>query len=69
MVYGLYVVMGGFMASVVETHNVQNRVTLTPKGVIWLAKYGYFCQVNRNDIKHKSKAETLAKALVCIQVL
>lgn len=69
MVYGLYVGMGRFAASVTEIHNVQKRVTLTGKGVIWLAKHGYFCQTNRGEIKDKSKADTLAKALVCIQVL
>jgi hypothetical protein len=61
--------MGGFAANVEDIHNVLDRVTLTPDGVLFLAQYGHFCKVKRSEIDDKSKADILAKSLVCFQVL
>lgn len=69
MVYGHYAVMGGFAVDVENMHNVATRVTITHSGVLSLAKNGHFCRVNRSRIQDKSKADILAKGLVCIQVL
>lgn len=69
MVYSHYVVMGGFVADVEDIHNVLTRVTISVHGILYLAKHGHFCQVKRSHIADKSKADILAKGLVCIQVL
>jgi hypothetical protein len=69
MVYAFYATMGGFAADVESLHNALKRVTFSPNAILFLAKEGKFCRVNRNDIEDKSKANVLAKALVCVQVL
>jgi hypothetical protein len=69
MVYGYFAAMGGFAADVEHIHNVTKRTTITPDGIIFLAETGKFCQVNRSHIQDKSKADLLAKGLVCVQVL
>jgi hypothetical protein len=69
MVYGHFAAMGGFAADVEHIHNVTKRTTITPHGIIFLAQRGRFCQVNRSHIQDKSKADLLAKGLVCVQVL
>jgi hypothetical protein len=69
MVYCHYVLMGGFAVEVDDIHNLLTRVTITVDGVLYLAKYGHFCRVKRSLIADKSKADILAKGLVCIQVL
>jgi hypothetical protein len=69
MVYGHFAAMGGFAADVEHIHNVTKRITITPRGIIFLAQRGRFCQVNRSHIQDKSKADLLAKGLVCVQVL
>ena len=43
------------------------RLTLTASGVLLLAKCGHLPDVNREAIWDKSKADGLAKALVCLQ--
>ncbi|KAL2069398.1 hypothetical protein VTL71DRAFT_14077 [Oculimacula yallundae] len=69
MVYAHYVLMGGFAIDVEEIHNTFKLITCTTDGVLFLAKYGHFCKVSRDDIEDKSKADVLAKSLVCVQVL
>jgi hypothetical protein len=69
MVYGHYAAMGGFATDVEHIHNVAKRATLTTAGLLFLARRGKFCRVNRSHIQDKSKADILAKGLVCIQVL
>jgi hypothetical protein len=69
MVYGHFAAMGGFAADVEHIHNITNRTTITPRGILLLARRGKFCQVNRSHIQDKSKADLLAKSLVCVQVL
>lgn len=48
---------------------MDSRVTLTTNGVIFLAKHGHFCYVSRDEIDDKSKANSLAEGLFCVQVL
>ena len=69
MVYAHYVLMGGLVANVEEIHNTYKIITFTTDGVLWLAYHGHFCRVSRGDIEDKSKADFLAKFLVCVQVL
>jgi hypothetical protein len=69
MVYAHYAVMGGFAADVANLHNTLQRVTLTTRGILFLAKHGRFLDTSRSNIQDKSKADTLAKGLVCFQVL
>lgn len=49
-------------------HNTLSRLTITPKGVAFLAKHGHFIDVPMGSIRDKSKADVLAKGLVCLQV-
>ena len=49
-------------------HNTLTRLTITPKAIAFLAKHGHFIKISDEAIKDKSKADMLAKALVCIQV-
>jgi hypothetical protein len=44
-------------------------VTITTPGVLFLAYHGYFCKIKKDEIQDKSKADLLAKGLVCVQVL
>ncbi|PVH77225.1 hypothetical protein DL98DRAFT_534972 [Cadophora sp. DSE1049] len=69
MVYAHYVLMGGFAANVEDIHNTYKVITFTSDGVLWMADHGHFCRVSRGDIEDKSKADFLAKSLVCVQVL
>jgi hypothetical protein len=69
MVYCHYVLMGGFAAEVDDLHYLLTRVTINVDGILCLAKYGHFCRVKRSHIADKSKADILAKSLVCIQAL
>ena len=68
MIYGHFAVMGGFVADVSHLHNSLTRVTLSPKGVAFLAKHGHFLRIPESTIRDKSKADVLAKVLVCVQV-
>jgi hypothetical protein len=69
MVYAHYAVMGGFAADVANLHNKLQRVTFTTEGILFLAKHGRFLDTSRSNIQDKSKADTLAKSLVCFQVM
>lgn len=68
MTYGFYVAMGGFVVDVRDIHNHLELVTILPQGVLWLAERGHFIDLSKKDIQDKSKADALAKSLVCIQV-
>lgn len=69
MVYAQYVLMGGIAVDLSDLHNTLDKVTLTPDGILYLARHGHFVKISRPEIQDKSKADTLAKALVCVQVL
>lgn len=68
MVYGHFAVMGGFVVDVSHLHNSLSRVTISPKGVAFLASHGHFLSIPESTIRDKSKADILAKVLVCVQV-
>jgi hypothetical protein len=69
MVYAYYVVMGGFVADIDHLHNSLKRVTITPTGVVFMTSQGQCPRIKRSDIQDKSKADILAKGLVCVQVV
>lgn len=70
----MYAGMGGFafdMDILPQSHDAfipaQQRLTLTAPGVILLAKCGCFPDLSLKEIRDKSKADGLAKTLVCLQ--
>ncbi|KAL9635093.1 MAG: hypothetical protein Q9164_003677 [Protoblastenia rupestris] len=67
-IFGHFVVMGGFVVEVSHMHNSLSRLTITPKGVAFLAKHGRFLAAPVESIRDKSKADVLAKGLICFQV-
>ena len=60
--------MGGFVVDVSAIHNTLSRLTISAKGLAFLAKHGYFVKISDAAIRDKSKADMLVKSLVCIQV-
>ncbi|KAI9792974.1 MAG: Phosphate metabolism transcription protein [Peltula sp. TS41687] len=68
MIYAHYVVMGGFVTDVSHLHDSLSRLTISSKGVAFLAKHGHFLRLPEVTIRDKSKADLLSKALVCFQV-
>ena len=66
--YGFYVTMGGFVYDVENLCDDLRLVTLTPRGIIALAREGQFVDISTEDIKDKSKADIFTKGLICIQV-
>lgn len=57
------------MVDVSDIHDIHSLLTLQPLGIIELAKKGYFLEISEKAIKDKSKADILAKLLVCVQVV
>ena len=60
--------MGGFIVDVSSLHNTLSRLTISPKGLAFLAKHGHFVKMSDAAIRDKSKADMLVKSLACIQV-
>lgn len=52
-----------------DLHDEYRTITLTPVGIRAFAMRGYFFSINERTIDDKSKADVLAKGLVCSQVL
>ncbi|KAH6699756.1 hypothetical protein BKA61DRAFT_530072, partial [Leptodontidium sp. MPI-SDFR-AT-0119] len=69
MTYAMFAVMGGFIVDIEHLHNRLKRATLTMNGLLLLAQHGHFFYVEAEAIADKSKANILAKGLVCVQVL
>ncbi|KAL2074890.1 hypothetical protein VTL71DRAFT_8670 [Oculimacula yallundae] len=69
MSYAMFTVMGGFAVDIEHLHNTVKRATLTPDGILLLAQHGHLFYVEPDAIADKSKANILAKSLVCVQVL
>lgn len=45
---------------------LSKRLTLSARGVAFLARCGHLPNINKDDIKDKSKADGLSKSLVCV---
>lgn len=67
MTQGYFAISGGIAADVSGFHSART-LTFTPSGILELARAGILPQVDTNTIQDKSKADSLAKAIVCIQV-
>ena len=57
------------MVDVSDMHDKLSRLTLTPTGILQLAKAGLFEHKSDNDIRDKSKTDWLGKGLFILQVL
>lgn len=66
-----FVVMGGF--TIVTTGSDPVRLTLTPRGLVWLLQSGAISlgdlERHKNEISDKGKAGAVAKLLVCVEGL
>lgn len=60
--------MGGFTVDVSDLHNTLSRLTVFAKRLAFLAKHGHFVKISDPAIRDKSKADMLAKSLICIQM-
>ena len=60
--------MGGFIVDVSPLHNTLSRLTISAKGLAFLARHGHFVKMSDAAIRDKSKADMLIKSLACIQV-
>lgn len=56
------------MVDVSHLHSSLSRLTISPKGIYFLARHGHFLRIPESTIEDKSKADVLAKLLVCLQV-
>ncbi|KAJ2989973.1 hypothetical protein NUW58_g3190 [Xylaria curta] len=68
LTYCFYVVMGGFAVDVDAIHDTSKYMTITPDGLVLLAQRGHFITLDKRTIQDRSKADVLAKTLVCVQV-
>ncbi len=68
MTYGFYVKMKGLCPNFDYSDGSHRKCYLSARGVIYLARRGIFFEVSEEFIEDKSKADALAKALVCLQV-
>ncbi|KAI8156329.1 hypothetical protein K4K49_010958 [Colletotrichum sp. SAR 10_70] len=64
-----YAVMGGFVVDrpACGEESGGERVTLTPEGIRLLSFLGKLPEIHESQIQDKSKADWMAKSLVCIQ--
>jgi hypothetical protein len=70
MVHSFYAGMGGFVAEPVVSPvdgGLSERLTLSARGIAFLARCGHLPNIDKDDIEDKSKADGLAKSLVCVQ--
>jgi hypothetical protein len=74
MVHSFYAGMGGFIVEPDVSADGgppfipgSQRLTLTARGIAFLARCGHLPNIHKDDIVDKSKADGLAKSLVCIQ--
>jgi hypothetical protein len=69
LAYCFFVIMGGFIISTQEIDPERSYSTITAKGILALAREGQFVSIDESQITDRSKADILAKGLVCLQVL
>lgn len=76
LAHGFYTLMGGFVIDLDHFHDPQHpaftngiaRLSLTPKGLLLLAKCGHLPKASEDEIMDKSKVDELGKLLACTQV-
>ena len=76
MTHSFYAIMGGFAFDMTEAEpqflpNGRSRLTINPKGLIYLAETApkLIPDLSKEFIRDKSNADGLAKLLVCLQAL
>ncbi len=75
MVHSFYAGMGGFIVQLDDLSENETRqfipgdqcLTLSARGIAFLARCGHLPNIPEDDIVDKSKADGLAKSLVCLQ--
>lgn len=50
-----------------QAHSRSQRLTVTPRGALLLAECGFLPRMSEKEIKDRSKADGLAKLVVCLQ--
>jgi hypothetical protein len=73
LAHGFYTLMGGFVIDLGRSHNPKDpkftngieRLTLTPRGLLLLAKCGHLPKISEEEIMDKSKVDELGKLLAC----
>lgn len=68
MLYAWFTLIGGFSIDTSKLHNTLSVATLGLDGLLFLARRGHFLRIPDAQISDKSKADYLAKGLVCFQV-
>jgi hypothetical protein len=77
LAHGFYTLMGGFVIDLeipyktkdsAFTHGIE-RLALTPRGLLLLAKCGHLPKISEEEILDKSKVDELGKLLACTQVI
>jgi hypothetical protein len=66
--YGFFAVMGGFRVPNPGLEEKSSLISLTPGALRALAYTGRFLWINDNEVQDRSKADGLAKVLICAQV-
>jgi hypothetical protein len=67
--YGFFVVMGRLVVDISDITDEYKRVALTANGVQILAEHGNcFLRISQETIEDKSKADSVQKGLVIVQV-
>lgn len=61
--------MGGFRVDISDIHDQCSQVVINSLGVEFIARAGHFLKMPKEHIADRSKADLLAKSLVCIQVI
>ena len=72
--HGYFALMGGFVVTPMPTVDIDitslnalPNTTLTPLGIAFLAQMEMIPKIDSEDIKGRSKADEIAKTLVCLQ--
>ena len=60
--------MSGFIVDVCHLHGTYSRLTISPRGVVFLPKNGHVLGIPDSTIYNKSKFDTPTKTLVVIEV-
>jgi hypothetical protein len=76
LAHGFYTLMGGFVIDLGRSYDPKDpeftngieRLTLTPRGLLLLAKCGHLPKISEEEIMDKSKVDELGKLLACTQV-
>src|SRR5277367_5627045 len=72
MEHGYFAIMGGVCVNVrdelIVTDKGEECTTLTPSGILLLTKYDLMPDLSTTTIRARSKADSLSKLLICIQV-